>query len=100
MWFAHAGSAVTVPWLAGLDPVAVRDHCTALADGLRERLGMPPAGSAIVAVPVDTVRAAGRLAAAGVTATVRDGAARLSFHLSTTVDDVDAAARALRGAGP
>lgn len=93
VWFAHAGSAVTVPWLAGLDPIALRDHCTGLADALRERLGMPPAGSAIVSVPAPD--AAGRLAAAGITAAVRGGAARLSFHLANTTDDVELAARVL-----
>ncbi|WP_372447467.1 aminotransferase class V-fold PLP-dependent enzyme [Pseudonocardia parietis] len=93
-WFAHAGSAVTVPWLASLDPQALRAHCVELADDLRDRLGMPPAGSAIVSVR--TEGAAEKLAAAGIRAAVRDGAARLSFHLVNTPEDVRAAARALR----
>ncbi|MEJ8279126.1 aminotransferase [Pseudonocardia spirodelae] len=97
VWFAHAGAAVTLPWLASLDPGLVHAHCTGLADALRERLGMAPAGSAIVSVRTED--AARRLAAAGITAAVRDGAARLSFHLSTTLDDVEAAAAALRPAG-
>ncbi|MYW72744.1 aminotransferase, partial [Pseudonocardia sp. SID8383] len=77
-----------------LDADGLRAHCVGLADTLRERLGMPPAGSAIVSVRAEG--AADRLAAAGVTAAVRDGAARLAFHLSTTPDDVEAAAAALR----
>ncbi|WP_405421910.1 hypothetical protein [Pseudonocardia alni] len=94
VWFAHAGAAVTLPWLASLDADGLRAHCVGLADTLRERLGMPPAGSAIVSVRAEG--AADRLAAAGITAAVRDGAARLAFHLSTTPDDVEAAAAALR----
>lgn len=94
VWIAHAGSAVTVPWLASLDPAALRAHCAGLADDLRERLGMAPTGSAIVSVRADG--AAGKLAAAGIRAAVRDGAARLSFHLANTPDDVDLAVRALR----
>ena len=86
-WFAHVGAAVVLPWLAGLDQVAVRDHCVGLADAVRTGLGLPPAGSAIVAV--DRAGAAERLAAAGVVASVRAGAARLSFHLYNTADDVD-----------
>ncbi|MBC3190817.1 aminotransferase class V-fold PLP-dependent enzyme [Pseudonocardia sp. C8] len=94
VWFAQAGSAVTVPWLASLDPEALRAHCVGLADGLRERLGMPPAGSAIVSVRAGG--AAERLAAAGIAAAVRDGAVRLSFHLANTGSDVELAARVLR----
>ncbi|MEQ3555025.1 aminotransferase class V-fold PLP-dependent enzyme [Pseudonocardia nematodicida] len=97
VWFSHVGAAVSVPWLASLDADAVRAHCVGLADGLRERLGMPPAGSAIVSVPASAVPdAADRLAAAGISAAVRGGAVRLSFHLATTADDVEAAAVALR----
>ena len=75
-WFCQVGAAVALPWLAGLDPAAVRAHCAGLADALRERLGLAPAGSAIVAVgrpgaaerlaaPVSWWRA-GRRGAAGV----------------------------------
>jgi selenocysteine lyase/cysteine desulfurase len=96
-WLSQVGAAVTLPWLAGLDPDAVRAHCTGLADGLRERLGMPPAGSAIVAV--DRPGAAERLTGAGLVVASRAGAARLSFHIANTVDDVERAARAVTTAG-
>jgi len=95
VWFAHVGSAVSVPWLASLDPESLRAHCAGLADALRERLDMPATGSAIVAVRADG--AAERLARAGITAAVRDGAARLAFHLTNTADDVELAATALCG---
>jgi selenocysteine lyase/cysteine desulfurase len=86
---------VTLPWLAGLEPEAVRAHCAGLADALRERLGLPPTGSAIVAV--DRRGAAERLTDAGLVVASRAGAARLSFHLANTADDVERAVRALDG---
>jgi selenocysteine lyase/cysteine desulfurase len=54
---------------------------------------MPPGDSAIVSVT--RPGAAERLAAAGIRASVRNGAARLAFHLYTTEADVDAAVAAL-----
>ena len=71
----------------------MRAHDVGLADALRERLGMPPAGSAIVSV--DRPGAAERLAAAGISAAVRDGRARVGFHLYNTTADVDAVVAAL-----
>ncbi|TCK25362.1 aminotransferase class V-fold PLP-dependent enzyme [Pseudonocardia endophytica] len=92
-WLSQVGAAVTLPWLAGLDAEQVRAHCVGLADSLRERLGMAPAGSAIVAV--DRPGAAERLTGAGLVVASRAGAARVSFHLANTGDDVDRAARAI-----
>jgi len=92
-WLCHLGAAVALPWLAGLDRAGVHAHCTKLADALRAGLGMEPAGSAIVSVHrPDAVE---RLAAAGVVASARAGAARLSFHLYNTEDDVARALAAL-----
>jgi selenocysteine lyase/cysteine desulfurase len=85
VWLSHVGAAVALPWLAGLDPAAVRAHCAGLADTVRAGLGMAPAGSAIVAVR--RPGAAERLAAAGVVSSVRAGAVRLAFHLYNTPDD-------------
>jgi selenocysteine lyase/cysteine desulfurase len=93
-WYCHVGAAVALPWLAGLDRAAVRGHCVGLADDLRARLGLEPAGSAIVSVRRDN--AVARLKAAGITTAGRAGAARLSFHLYNTEDDVAVAAAALR----
>ena len=50
VWLSHIGAAAALPWLAGLDLAAVRAHCAGLADSVRVGLGMPPAGSAIVAL--------------------------------------------------
>jgi selenocysteine lyase/cysteine desulfurase len=94
-WYCHAGAAVALPWLAGLDRAAVHAHCVGLADGFRAALGMEPAGSAIVAVR--TPGAMERLTAAGVVASGRAGAARLAFHLYNTDADRDRALDALTG---
>ncbi|MBN9096528.1 MAG: aminotransferase class V-fold PLP-dependent enzyme [Pseudonocardia sp.] len=92
-WYCHAGAAVALPWLAGLDRAAVQAHCAGLADAFRKGLGMEPTGSAIVAVAREG--AAERLAAAGVVAAVRAGAARLAFHLYSDDTDVARALNAL-----
>lgn len=92
-WYCHVGAALALPWLAGLDRAAVHTHCAGLADAFRAELGMEPAGSAIVAV--SRPGAAERLAAAGVVASVRAGAARLAFHLYNTEADVERAVAAL-----
>jgi selenocysteine lyase/cysteine desulfurase len=92
-WFSHIGAAVALPYLAGLDRAAVQAHCVGLADRFRAGVGMPPGGSAIVAVRQPDALA--RLRAAGVVAAGRAGAARLAFHLYNTDDDVDLALGAL-----
>ena len=95
VWFAHVGAAQTVPWLAGLDLAAVRDHCVGLADATLAALGHPPRGSAIVAVDL-TDEQVSMLTNAGVVGAVRAGRTRLSFHLYNTMDDVDLVAGHMR----
>lgn len=92
-WWSHVGAAVTLPWLASLDGEAVRDHCVGLADRFLDGLGLAPRGSAIVSV--DVPDALPRLAAAGVTASSRNGRVRLAFHVTTDERDVDRALAAL-----
>jgi selenocysteine lyase/cysteine desulfurase len=82
-----------LPWLAGVDRQAVHAHCVGLADAFCAGMGLPPAGSAIVAFRRPDAMA--RLAAAGVTASARAGAARLAFHLYNTEADVELAVAAL-----
>ena len=64
-----------------------------LANRLCAELELPLANSAIVSLPI--AGAAERLAAAGIRASVRAGAVRVSFHLYNTDDDVDALVAAL-----
>jgi selenocysteine lyase/cysteine desulfurase len=92
-WLAWAGTVPALELLAEVGIAAIHRHDLALANALRGRLGLAPGDSAIV-----TVAAEGgleRLRAAGIKASVRAGAVRLSFHLHNTDADVDAVARAL-----
>lgn len=92
-WYSQSGAAVALPWLAGLDRRVVQEHCVGLADAFCAGVGLAPAGSAIVSVRRPD--ALERLAAAGVAASARAGAARLAFHLYNTGDDVARAVAAL-----
>ncbi|WP_156753782.1 aminotransferase class V-fold PLP-dependent enzyme [Actinokineospora pegani] len=91
VWFAQAGAAESLTWLAGLDLAEVRAHCVGLADGLLERMGSAPRGSAIVSIDAPTEP----LTAAGIRCSSRAGRARLAFHLYNTVEDVEAVLGAL-----
>jgi selenocysteine lyase/cysteine desulfurase len=88
VWFAQVGAAASVEWLAGLDPVRVRDHCVGLADTVLTELGHEPRGSAIISLDL-TAEQAERLGAAGVVSAVRAGRTRLSCHVYNTEDDID-----------
>src|SRR5262245_11632950 len=94
VWFAHRGAAMALPWLAGLDMAAVRDHCVGLADTTLTELGLAPQGSAIIALNLTDDETTG-LADAGVAASARAGRIRLSFHLYNTMADVELVLRAL-----
>jgi selenocysteine lyase/cysteine desulfurase len=85
VWFAQAGAAVALPYLASLDLDAVRAHCVKLADTLLTRLGLPERGSAIVALDADGER----IAKAGVVASNRAGKVRVGFHLYSSLADVE-----------
>jgi selenocysteine lyase/cysteine desulfurase len=92
-WTCWAGTAPSVELVAELGAEAIGAYDLALAARLRDGLGLPEAGSAIVVV--DRPGAAERLAAAGVRASVRAGRVRLSCHLPGTAADVDRALEAL-----
>jgi selenocysteine lyase/cysteine desulfurase len=92
-WLSWVGAAPALELLADLGPDAVGAHSAALAGRLREALGQPPSPSAIVSL--DAPGARDRLERAGIRASVRGGAVRLSFHLYNTEADVDAVIAAL-----
>lgn len=96
-WLCWAGAAPSLALLEEVGVEAIHAHDVALADRFRAGLGQAPTGSAIVSL--DLADAGERLAAAGVAVASRAGRTRLSFHLTTTDDDVDLALRAL-GARP
>lgn len=90
-WPCWAGTAPALELLLDVGIEAVHRHDVGLANAFRDRLGMPPADSAVVSLDaeVDALRAA------GVRCSGRDGRARLAFHLYNDDEDVDLAARAL-----
>ena len=92
-WLSWAGTVPALELLAEVGIAAIHRHDLALANALRGRLGLPPGDSAIVTVAADG--GLERLRAAGIKASVRAGAVRLSFHLHNTDADVDAVAHAL-----
>jgi selenocysteine lyase/cysteine desulfurase len=93
-WHSWVGHAPAMTLLEGVGIEAVHAHDLALADRFRAGLGLPPGDSAIVSAALDA-GAGDRLRDAGVTAAVRDGRMRFSFHLYTTEADVDRALDAL-----
>ncbi|GEL93919.1 aminotransferase class V-fold PLP-dependent enzyme [Cellulomonas composti] len=99
-WLCWAGAAPALELFAAADPHEVRAHDVGLADALRARLDLPPAGRAVVTLPDDehgTLRA--RLEAAGCRVAGRGGGVRLAFHVWNDADDVELAADALADAG-
>jgi selenocysteine lyase/cysteine desulfurase len=90
-WPCWAGTAPALQLLLDIGIDAVHRHDVALADAFRDRVGLPPSGSAIVSLEADV----DALRAAGVRCSGRAGRARLAFHLYNDADDVDRAARAL-----
>ncbi|WBB69735.1 aminotransferase class V-fold PLP-dependent enzyme [Micromonospora sp. WMMD812] len=92
-WFNWVALAPALDLLLEIGLPAIREHDVALANRLLTGLGRPPGDSAIVAVEVPGAQE--RLERAGVRAAVRAGRVRASFHLYSTVDDVDLALDAL-----
>jgi selenocysteine lyase/cysteine desulfurase len=94
-WLSWVGTLPALELLAEVGIAAIHRHDLGLANALRGRLGLPASDS-----PIVTLAAAGgleRLRAAGIRASVRAGAVRVSFHLHNTDADVEAVARALGG---
>jgi selenocysteine lyase/cysteine desulfurase len=86
-WLAWVGTAPAIEYLADRGLESIRNHDVALADRVCEALGRPAGGSAIVSV--DRPGAEQAVADAGLSAAVRAGGVRVSFHLYNTDDDVD-----------
>jgi selenocysteine lyase/cysteine desulfurase len=95
-WHSWVGQAASLELLSEVGPAALHAHAVGLADRFRTSVGAPPGNSAIVSLTVDQA-AAERLREAGVTASVRAGRLRLSFHVHNTEADADRAAEVLDG---
>jgi selenocysteine lyase/cysteine desulfurase len=93
-WTCWAGTAPALELIDELGTQRIGAYDRALADRLRDGLGLVPSPSAITTL--DAPGAEQRLRAAGVKASVRAGRVRLSCHLPATAEDVDRAVAALR----
>ncbi|HLI58895.1 MAG TPA: aminotransferase class V-fold PLP-dependent enzyme [Solirubrobacteraceae bacterium] len=99
-WTCWAGTAPALELIDELGAERIGAYDRALAERLREGLGLPRSESAIVSVAAsadapERPDAEARLRAAGVRAAVRAGRVRLACHLPATVEDVDRAVAAL-----
>ena len=95
-WLVAAGVQPALELLADLGTEAVSSHDLRLARRFAAELDLPAPASPIVRFGVaDADRALARLEGAGINASVRAGAVRLSFHLYNDDEDVDLALDAL-----
>lgn len=93
-WFSWLGCAEALACVERVGVPAICEHVLTLSNTFLERLGRAPSGSAIASVSGEGVYEA--LAAAGIRASRRGGATRLSFHLYNTTADAIAAADVIR----
>lgn len=96
-WNAWAGGEAALGFAASLDLAGVRDFDLSLANAFRAAIGLEASDSAIVSWPDETGCDLAALTAAGIVASGRAGRARVAFHLWNDEEDVELAARALRG---
>lgn len=94
-WFSWVGAAPALALIEDIGVENIRAHDVALANRFRAGLGLPSGDSAIVSTTVPD--AGDKLASAGIRAASRAGSLRVSFHVYSTEDDVDAALDALTG---
>jgi selenocysteine lyase/cysteine desulfurase len=93
-WFSWHGCAEALKLIERVGVPAIHAHDLELSATFLDGLGRPPSGSAIVSLPGERVYDA--LLAAGIAASRRGGATRLSFHLYNTREDAVAAADVVR----
>lgn len=95
IWATLLPAAQSLHWLGQRDLTVVRAHCLGLASTVRDRLDLERAESPIVSVPTELTAA--ELRDRGIAAAVRDGCARLAFHLYNDADDVELCLAAFDG---
>lgn len=95
IWASLLPAAQSLHWLGQRDLTFVREHCLGLAATVRDRLDLERVHSPIVSVPTELTAA--QLRDRGVIAAVRDGCARLAFHLYNDADDVELCLAAFDG---
>ena len=95
-WIAAAGARPALELIRDVGVADIAAHDLRLARRFAAELGLPRPDAPIVRLAVEDADAAvDRLERAGVTASARAGAVRLSFHLYNDDEDVDLALEAL-----
>jgi selenocysteine lyase/cysteine desulfurase len=94
-WLSWVGTAAALDYIEDVGIERIHAWNVALANRLREGLGMPPGRSAMVSVSAPGADEAARRV--GLRAAVRAGGLRASFHLYNTEADADLAIEALGG---
>ncbi|MGI8430205.1 MAG: aminotransferase class V-fold PLP-dependent enzyme [Solirubrobacteraceae bacterium] len=95
-WHSWVGAAPALELLSGVGIPALHANAVGLANQFRAGVGLPHGDSAIVSALADG-QAPELMARAGVVGSVRAGRLRLSFHVSTSAEDVARAVEALSG---
>jgi selenocysteine lyase/cysteine desulfurase len=94
-WLCWVGAAPALERIAALGVERIHRHNLALANDLRTRLSLPLPACPSAIVSLERPGALERLKAAGIRCAYRAGRTRLSFHLYSTGEDVDAVVAAL-----
>lgn len=95
-WQSWVGAAPALDLLSEIGTAALHAHALGLANRFRAGVGLPDGDSAIVSSFADDT-VPGLMGAANIIGAARAGRLRLSFHLSTSEQDVDTAVDALSG---
>lgn len=86
-WMAWVGAVPSLELVDSLGVDRIHAHDLALANAVREGVGMDPSTSAIVTLPISDPQ---RLGAAGIKTAVRASAVRIGCHIHNSAADVDA----------
>jgi len=95
-WHAWIGAAPSLELLTGIGTRALHAHAVGLANEFRAGIGLPSGYSAIVSAVAEP-QVTELMHSAGVIGSVRANRLRLSFHVSTTAQDVARAVDILSG---
>ncbi len=93
-WHSWVGTASSLAYLSNIGAEPLRAHAVDLADRFREAVGLPPGGSPIVSLDTQG-DVGGTLRKHHISASIRAGRLRLSFHVSNHAGDVGVVASAL-----
>jgi len=95
-WLSWVGADASLALLCEVGRDALHSHAVGLANRFRAGVGIAPSNSAIVSALADD-QVPGLMRAANIVGVTRAGRLRLSFHISTSDQNVDSAIEALSG---